>query len=110
MQIPFPFQPRASNQTPPAGTTNGAVTAGVTQIALPAPAPYETETTGRFVNSGSQVIYWAYGTQAGLTAANGVPMLPNTVETFTIPAGVSQISVIAAATGSTLYITAGDGM
>lgn len=110
MQIPFPFQPRASNQNPPAGTTNGAVTAAVTQINLPGTAPYETETTGRFVNSGAQTIFWAYGTQAGLTAANGIPMLANTVETFTIPAGVSTISVIAAATGSTLYITAGDGM
>lgn len=109
MQTQFCFQPRASNQTPPAGTANGAVTAGVTQIALPGQVPYETECTGRFVNSGSQTIFWAYGTQAGLTVGNGVPMLAGTVETFNIPAGVSAISVIAGAVGSTLYITVGDG-
>lgn len=110
MQVFFPFLPRASNQNPPAGTSNGAVTAAVTQINLPATAPYETETTARFVNAGSQTVFWCYGTQAGLTAANGVPVLANTVETFTIPAGISTISVIAASTGSTLYITVGDGM
>jgi hypothetical protein len=109
MQTQFCFQARASNQTPPAGTANGAVTAAVTQIALPANAPNETECTGRFVNSGTQTIFWAYGTQAGLTVGNGIPMLPGTVETFNIPAGVSTISVIAAAVGSTLYITLGDG-
>lgn len=110
MQSGFPFQPRASNVNPPTGTSSLAVTAAVQQINLPSPAPYETECTARFANVGSQVIYWCYGAQAGLLATNGVPMLPNTVETFSIPAGVSQISVIAAAAGSTLYITPGDGM
>lgn len=110
MQSQFAFTPRASNQTTPAGTVNGAVTASVTQINLPTGAPYATETVGRFVNSGTQTIFWAYGSEASLSPSNGVPMLPNTVETFTLPPGISQISVIAGATGSTLYITAGDGM
>jgi hypothetical protein len=102
------FQPRGSNQTTPAGTVSGAVTASVTQINLPS-APYATDTVGRFVNDGTQEIFWAYGSESGLTTANGVPMLANTVETFSIPAGVTQISVIAGATGSTLRITVGDG-
>lgn len=110
MQAQFAFQPRASNQNPPAGTTSGAVTAAVTQIALPAPTPYETETTALFSNVGSQWVYWAYGAQAGLAVGNGVPVGPGTQQTFNIPAGVTQISVIAAATGSTLNITVGDGV
>lgn len=109
MQSQFPFSPRASNQTTPAGTANGAVTASVTQITLPN-GPYDTETVGRFVNIGTQTIFWAYGTQSSLSVSNGVPMLPNTVETFSLPPGITTISVIAAATGSTLYVTAGDGM
>jgi hypothetical protein len=108
MQTQFCFQPRASNQATPAGTVNGAVTASVTNIVLPV-GPGLTECTARFVNSGAQVIFWSYGAGASLSVANGVPMLPNTVETFNIPAGVSQLAVIAAATGSTLYVTVGDG-
>lgn len=110
MQAQFAFLPRASNQNPPAGSVQGAVTAAVTQINLPAPAPYETETTALFSNIGSQWVYWCFGAQAGLTTANGVPVGPGTQQTFTIPAGVSQISVIAGATGSTLAVTVGDGV
>lgn len=105
---PVPFTPRAANQTTPAAQVNGAVTAAVTQIALPA-GPYVSETTGRFIVDGTQPIAWAYGAQSGLTTGNGCYMLANTVETFGIPAGVTQISVIAAATGSTLRIVVGDG-
>lgn len=110
MQFPFPFQPRASNQNPPAGTTQQAVTASSAPMNLPATTPYETETTALFSNIGTQWVYWCYGTQAGLTTANGVPLGPNTQQTFTIPAVVSTISVIAAATGSSLSVTVGDGM
>ncbi|CAB4188172.1 hypothetical protein UFOVP1165_65, partial [uncultured Caudovirales phage] len=63
------------------------------------------------VNTGTQTIHWLYGNVAVTTtgAAMGVPMLANTVETFTVPAGITQLSVIAAAVGSSLYVTVGDG-
>ena len=103
------FMPRGSNQSPPVGTVSGAVTTGVTQLTLPG-APYMTETIARFCVQGTSNIAWAYGAQAGLTTSNGVPMLGNTVEEFGIPNGVTQISVIAGSTGSTLSITIGDGL
>jgi hypothetical protein len=109
LQQTFPFQPRASNQNPPAGTVNGAVTGSVTQLTLGVENS-AAEASVRLVNVGSQTIFWAYGTEAGLTVANGVPMLPNTVEVFMLPPNTQTISVIAAATGSTLYATVGDGI
>lgn len=106
---PFPFTPRGANQTPPVAQASGAVGVTVSQINLPN-APYDGETTARFMVDGTQPIAWAYGAQAGLTYANGEAMLGNSVETFMIPMGVSQISVIALAAGSTLRIMPGDGV
>lgn len=42
------------------------------------------------------------------TPANGWPVLANTSQTITLPPG-AWITTIAAATGSTLYVTPGDG-
>ncbi|WP_257834541.1 hypothetical protein [Burkholderia glumae] len=101
------FQPRGAQGTTPAATTNIAVTASVQQLALPSTTAEST--TMRLTNSGTQTVFWSYGAASGLTVSNGVPVLANTVEEFTVPGGVSQISVIASATGSTLYATLGDG-
>lgn len=106
MQTQFPFLPRAANQGTPATQVTGAVTASVTNVAVP---QVETECTIRVVNDGPQAFAWCFGAGAGLTLANGVYMLPTTVETFTLPAGVTQIAVIAAATGSNIRIHFGDG-
>lgn len=107
MQQNYPFQPRgAAALSATQNTANIAVTAAAQQIPLPL-VPAEGGTM-RLVNSGNQVIFWLYGNLA-VTTANGVPMLPNTVETFSTPPG-TQLSVIAAATGSTLYVTIGDGL
>lgn len=105
---PFPFQPRAANQTPPACQANIVTTAAVQQITLPG-GPYDSETTARIVNDGGDGLSWAYGSQAGLTVANGCYMLPNTVESFMIPPQVTQFSVIGKAGGSTFRVIVGDG-
>ena len=106
------YAPRASNADsvdPPTGTASVAVTTSIQQITLPG-APYGGETIGRFVNSGTQTIFWCYGTSASLSVSNGMPMMANTAELFTLPKSITKISVIGPATGSTLYITAGDGV
>lgn len=111
MQQSFPFQPRACNGTQnvtPAAQVSGAVGVAQATIALPG-APYDGETTARFLVDGSQNIAWAYGNATGLLYTNGCAMLGNSVETFTIPAGVTQISTIALVAGSTLRIIIGDG-
>jgi hypothetical protein len=108
MQTQFAFLPRAANQTPPRNQVNGAVTAAVTQITL-TDSPVETECTIRVIVDGAQSVAWCFGSQAGLTVNNGVYQLGNTTETYTLPATITQISCIAAATGSTLRICFGDG-
>jgi hypothetical protein len=103
------FAPRGANQTTPAGTVHGAVGTSASNIALPTGFPAVSETVARFVNSGTDTIAWAYGNATGLTATNGCVMLPNTVELFSIPGGVSSIEAIGVAGGNTLYIVPGDG-
>lgn len=101
--------------TPPAvglpnANANVAVTTAQQAITLPTGFPCPSETIARFVVSGTQPISWCYGNNGSLTATNGCIQLANTVEIFGIPAGVSQVSVIAGGTGSTLYICYGDGL
>lgn len=79
--------------------TSQAVT--LTQVIPPAGCP------ARFVNNGSQVVF--FRTDGGAaTNATGYPMLPNTVEVFYLNSGDS-LTAIAGATGSTLYVTLGQG-
>lgn len=110
MQSGFPFLPRGANQNPPKAQDNIATTAAVQTFNLTNTGGVETETTIRVVNQGSDVTAWCFGNQAGLTLGNGEFMLSNTVETFTLPAGVTQISVIGSAGGNTFRVMAGDGM
>lgn len=107
MQQDFPFQPRGATGTTPAANVSLAVTAAVQQITIP-PVPAEGGTM-RIVVSGTQEIAWSYGVSSGLSLSNGVAMLANTIESFSIPGGVTQLSVVAAATGSTIRVHVGDG-
>jgi len=102
MQQQYPFQPSATAAT----TLNIAVTAANQTFTIPAPA--SNGGTIRLANVGSQVVFWAYGTVTSAVATS-TPLLPNTAEVFTLPGGVTRLSVIAAATGSTLYATIGEG-
>lgn len=110
MQSGFPFLPRGANQNPPKSQDQIATTNAVQQLNLTNTGNVETECTIRVVNQGTDVTAWCFGAAAGLTLNNGVLMLPNTVETFTLPAGVSQISLIGSAGGNTFRVIAGDGM
>lgn len=64
----------------------------------------------RFVNSGTQTVFFRMMYSAGnvATVASSCPLLANTVETFNVPQGVVGISFIAAGTGSTIYVTPGE--
>lgn len=106
MQTQFAFQPRAANQNPPIAQAAIAVTAAVQQLTVPIVL---TECTIRIVNDGTSAFAWCFGAQAGLTLSNGVYMLPSSVETFTLPAGISQMSVIGNGTASNMRVHFGDG-
>lgn len=93
---------------PPLAQSQLAVTTSVQQINLPIPTSYGEQTL-RIVVDGTANIAWCVGVNSQLTINNGVPMLGNTIETFDVPIGITQLSVIGTATGSTIRVTVGDG-
>ena len=108
MQQDFPFQPRGATGTTPTAQTNIAVTTGVQQLTLP--AVQSEGGTIRIVNEGPANISWSFGVSASLTTGNGVLMLANTVETFGLPGGITQLSVIGTIAGSNMRVICGDGI
>lgn len=108
MQFPS-FAPKGLQVDPPTGQVNIAVTTGIQQLALPAALTQGNIAVARFAVDGTANIAFAWGAPASLTLGNGEFMLANTLEIFAIPAGVTQISVIGSAAGSTLRIMPGEG-
>ena len=84
-----------------------AVTASAQTVVM----PYDTKqlTSYRIVNSGTQQVSILFAASPVVTVNNGIQMLSNTVETLTGPPNAT-IQVIAPATGSTLYVVAGEGL
>ena len=102
MQQNYPFSPAGGM----ASTTNIAVTAVSQQLTLP-PIPNDGATV-LLTNVGTQTVFFGYGVgTASITTS--VPLLAGSSQTFDVSQGVSQIAVIAAATGSTLYASVGRG-
>ena len=99
----LPFQPRGGVSS----TTNIAVTASSQQLTLPA----NGSDGGSLIltNIGTQTVFWCYGS-ATASVSTSMPLLAGTSQTVSLPGGVSQISVIAGSSGSTLYATVGDGI
>lgn len=104
-------------------TANVAVSASAQTIAaasLQPAAPQSTPVNAnayRMVNSGTVPVFWLYGDPTVLgpngtlpptvTLANGIPMFPNSAETFSGPPNAA-VQVIGAS-GSTFYVTPGEG-
>lgn len=92
-------------QPGPTVTQNLAVTAGAAAITL-------NNTAGtrqaRIVTAGGTTNVWvAFDTVA--TTTQGMILLGNTVESFTLPQGCASLSFISTATGMTVYVTIGVG-
>ena len=83
----------------------------VTTAAQTVVMPYDTKqlTSYRIVNAGTQQVSILFAASPVVTSTNGIQILPNTVETLTGPPNAT-IQVIAPATGSTLYVVAGEGL
>lgn len=66
----------------------------------------------RFCNIGTQTVFLLVGetTQTTATVNNAIPLPAGQTEIFTFSQGTLTFSVIAAATGSTLYTTVGEGI
>lgn len=103
-----------------------AITVGATS-STPIQVPNAQGTSGlgpsqyRVTNVGTQTVFFTFGTvqqgAAGTAAcviptagvpANGMPVLSNSSEVVTLSPGC-WVATIAAATGSVLYLTPGDG-
>ena len=66
-------------------------------------------TVYRITNAGTQQVSILFGASPVVTVNNGIQLLPGTVETLTGPVNAA-IQAIAPATGSTLYVVAGEGV
>jgi len=65
----------------------------------------------RIANIGTQTIFVAFGISTTTASVTGsMPILPNTVETFFMRNENTHIAVIASSTGSTMYVTTGEGI
>ena len=104
MQQDFPFQVAGGA----ANTSNIAVTAASQTFNL-APSVGADGGTMRLVNLGTQTVFIALGTVTA-SVTTSMPMLANSAETFSLPGGVTSLSVISTATGSTLYASIGIGL
>jgi hypothetical protein len=95
---------------PLAATQNIAVTASAQTVTL----NYSLGTPQiRFCNIGTQTVFIVLGdnsSQIDATAANAVPIPAGQTEIFRVPPNCPSYSVIAGATGSTLYSTVGEGI
>ena len=92
-------------------TVNVAVSVVSQSLAIP-DTPLGTRAI-RLVVLGTQPIFIELVKQnraAGATTTTSMAMLNNSVEVFTLPNDVTALVVIAAATGSTLYMTYGEGI
>lgn len=67
----------------------------------------------RFCNVGTQTVFILpreTGNTTDATVTNAIPIPAGQTEIFTMSQGTINFSVIAAATGSTLYTTVGEGL
>lgn len=107
MQQNYPFQPRGASGTTPTAQAALSITASVQQLTLPS-IPAEG-CSARIIVDGTANVAWSYGTSSSLSISNGVFMLANTSEVFSIPGGVTQLSVIGASAAGTFRVVIGDG-
>jgi len=91
----------------PTVSQNLAVTAGAASIVLNNLNRAKSSRTVRIANNGSNPVFLSFVTTA--TTTQGMCMLGNTVEVFTLPQECTAVSLIAIATGSTVYVTEGEG-
>lgn len=98
------FQP-----APTAASTTALAVTGSNQTLTLSPNGGAMTRSVRLANIGTQTVFVALDTVAS-SVTTSMPILANSVEVFTLPAGITTLSVIAAGAGSTLYATIGDGV
>ena len=65
----------------------------------------------RIANAGTQTIFVNFGTSTvNAVIANDMPILAGSVEVFLLPPDITHVAAIASTTGSTMYLTVGEGV
>ena len=96
---------------PQQNTVSISLTTSSANVALPALIGSGVGYQLRIFNSSTATAFIAFG-QSGVTASTStsLPMLPNSVEVFSIPFNTSYVAAIGSATNGTVYITQGEGL
>lgn len=100
------FRPLGKNKT-----VNLAVTASNQYIAIPN-TPLGTRSI-RVVVIGTATVFMEHAesnTTSPATTTTSMPQMANTSEVYTISTDITHLAVIAAGTGSTVYLTYGEGL
>lgn len=102
-----PFRPKGlAGSAAPTGQVPLALSATVQQVTLPANSS-EGGALRLVVDGGTGCAY-SYGVNGNLTINNGEFLLANSAETFELPAGFTQLSVIGASATGTLRVHFGE--
>jgi hypothetical protein len=89
-------------------TQNAAVTGSAATITFVSKTS-DLDGAVRVANIGTQTVFIRLdGTTP--TTSTGIPLLAGTAEVFSVPTGSTTVKHIAAATGSTIYVTPGRGV
>lgn len=96
-----PFEKMANTASLAVGTSTGSVAV---------PGSGVGNGTVRLTNSGTNIIFVEFGAATvTATTTTGIPLLPNSVETFVFRNENTHVAAIAGTAGNTLYITYGVG-
>jgi hypothetical protein len=107
MQQEFAFQPSGAQGTTPTCQATISLTNAVQQITLPVTS--RDDNTMRITIDSTANAAWSYGASSGLTLGNGCFMRTLETGVFTLPPGVTQLSVIGSATNGNFRVTVGRG-
>lgn len=90
----------------PGTTVSLAVTSATGRVALPTQAGDQIVVNAPAANS---LAFIEFGDSTVEAAVTDYPILPGTVQTLTVPRGVTYVAAITATSTATLYFTRGDG-
>lgn len=93
------------NPFTPASTVSRSVTATTANVALPGLTGNQVRVASSADNA---IAFIRFGASTVEAAVTDMPILPGTVEVFTVQPSMSHVAAIGT-TGTTLYFTAGDG-
>lgn len=108
MQQNFPFQPSGAQGTTPTCQAAISITTAVQTLNLPATSSDDNAMLVS-VDSGTANVAFSYGVSSGLTIGNGCFCRAGSQQVFTLPPGVSALSVIGSAADGTFRVCVGRG-